>query len=278
MNKLFKYILKGKREEFTVAGIIGRVVILLMLGTIIFIVSFLGVMYMEGKREEKAFEYIEEKREEYTEKSLEGKDRSKWGTVLPPVYTPVTILPKRLSDALKQDAPQWFVENTNILHQRYRYIDIWNLNLNDHDLSRFSCFRYLETLNLNNNRISDLTPLKGLPIKELHISGTDVTDLSPLKGMPLEILDISNTEVKDLSALRGMPLKTIDLDRCRGIKDLSILTDFSELQGITVPDHIKDEDVEFLKRLPKIKRITKRDRSSGRPLIRYLLPTHIYPE
>jgi Leucine-rich repeat (LRR) protein len=51
----------------------------------------------------------------------------------------------------------------------------------------------------------------------------DVTDLSPLKGIPLTNLDLTACEVVDLTPLARMPLTRLTLQGCRKIKDLSPL-------------------------------------------------------
>lgn len=58
--------------------------------------------------------------------------------------------------------------------------------------------------------ISDLSPLKGLPLTELHISSNlRVTDLSPLKGMALQKLNAMGCRVTDFTSLAGMPLREL---------------------------------------------------------------------
>ena len=70
----------------------------------------------------------------------------------------------------------------------------------------------IKFLNLENTNISDLTPLKGMPLKFLYLENTNISDLTPLKGMPLEGLNLDNTNVSDLTPLKGMPLKLLYLD------------------------------------------------------------------
>ncbi|MEZ6062408.1 MAG: hypothetical protein R3C19_18855 [Planctomycetaceae bacterium] len=70
--------------------------------------------------------------------------------------------------------------------------------------------------------ISDLTPLKGMPLKRLILEDTSVEDISPLAGMELELLFLQNTKVKDLSVLKGMPLKQLNLMNVP-VSDLSVV-------------------------------------------------------
>ncbi len=85
-------------------------------------------------------------------------------------------------------------------------------------------------------RVSDLSPLKNMPLTYLDLRWTPVVDIGPLAGMPLDtlllsdtkvenieslrgapfkdLLDLANTKVSDLSPLRGAPLKKINLSKC----------------------------------------------------------------
>ena len=59
--------------------------------------------------------------------------------------------------------------------------------------------------------MSDLSPLKGMPLTRLHIYGSGVTDLRPLQGMPLAEIRLTPKNItKGLDILRNMTsLKTI---------------------------------------------------------------------
>jgi len=79
------------------------------------------------------------------------------------------------------------------------------------------------TLALTGQPITDIAPLRGLPVTRLHLDSTQVRDLSPLAGMPLEELRLNNTPVSDLTPLRGMLLKVLRLSRCADVEDLGPL-------------------------------------------------------
>jgi formylglycine-generating enzyme required for sulfatase activity len=66
-------------------------------------------------------------------------------------------------------------------------------------------------LNFNlNSKVSDLSPVKGVPLKTLDIMFTGVTDLTPLRGMPLETLMAWGWRGSDLTPLTGMPLRWLN--------------------------------------------------------------------
>ncbi|OAI45693.1 hypothetical protein AYO44_12545 [Planctomycetaceae bacterium SCGC AG-212-F19] len=80
----------------------------------------------------------------------------------------------------------------------------------------------LTALYICNNKLSNLAPLRGLPLEDLDCRGTAITDLKALAGMRLKTFICSYTEIRDLEPLRGMPLTRLSCEYTR-IKDLSPL-------------------------------------------------------
>jgi hypothetical protein len=70
--------------------------------------------------------------------------------------------------------------------------------------------------------VSNLTPLRGLPIDRLLIDFTKATDLSPLQGMPLVALSANGAKITDLEPLKGMPLRELTINESK-VSDLSPL-------------------------------------------------------
>ena len=90
------------------------------------------------------------------------------------------------------------------------------------DLSPLAGMKSLLTLSLYQaRRLRELSPLRGLELRELILSQTEVEDLSPLAGMPLKKLSFSETKVRDISVLKGLPLEHLELNE--GLTDLSVL-------------------------------------------------------
>jgi WD40 repeat protein len=81
----------------------------------------------------------------------------------------------------------------------------------------------LSALDCSWSEVSDLAPLKGMPLTYLHCTGTSVTDLSAIRGMQLAQLYCGLTEVSDLSPLKGMRLTFLNCGTTR-VSDLSPLT------------------------------------------------------
>ena len=78
--------------------------------------------------------------------------------------------------------------------------------------------------------VTDLTPLKGMPLEKLTLAGQkNLRNLKPLVGMPLKYLNIGETAVTDLSPLRGMPLEFLGIHGCP-ITDLSPVKNIKNLK------------------------------------------------
>ena len=121
------------------------------------------------------------------------------------------------------------------------------------DVERLDDLRYmpnLKTVILCNQRISDISPLDGLNIKELALHGNEINDISPLSSCRfLERLFISSNPISDitpletLSRLETLNIGATEIDSFESIKKLTALTrleihdcpkltDFSPLDGM----------------------------------------------
>ena len=86
---------------------------------------------------------------------------------------------------------------------------------------------------MNNDRISDLSPLVGMPIHQLYFEKTDVNDITPLKGVPL---------------------RTLWCGGCKDLTDLHPLENCASLEELSFPNECRD--IAFLERLPALRRIS----------------------
>src|SRR5262249_23643779 len=84
----------------------------------------------------------------------------------------------------------------------------------------------LRHLNCVNNRIADLAPLRGMPLESLEVWGYVGKDLTPLAGMRLKLLNGGESDVADLSPLAKMPLEELVIAKTR-VSDLSPLRGMS---------------------------------------------------
>ena len=71
------------------------------------------------------------------------------------------------------------------------------------------------TVEVTNAGVTDLEPLRGLPLTTLYCNGNKIKDLEPLRGMRLITLSCSGNPLESLEPLRGMPLVTLFCECCR---------------------------------------------------------------
>ena len=120
------------------------------------------------------------------------------------------------------------------------------------DISPVRVLKELDSLWCNGSstgkgKVSDLSPLKGMKLRQLrcihtqvsdlsplgemtsldylHVSDTKVSNLSPLEGLRLGTFHCGGTPIKDLTPLKGIPLHALSIDR-------SQVSDLSPLKGL----------------------------------------------
>jgi len=82
----------------------------------------------------------------------------------------------------------------------------------------------LTGLNLQSTQVRNLEPLKGMPLTSLDLWNCgQVRDLEPLAGMPLTALSLYTSQVRDLTPLKGMPLYSLYLAGCTQLRDVTSL-------------------------------------------------------
>ena len=70
----------------------------------------------------------------------------------------------------------------------------------------------LSRLTLDNTKVADLSPLRGMPLKYLGVNGTAVSDLTPLEGAPLSRFGCAGSPVLDYSVLTTIPIQRLYCD------------------------------------------------------------------
>lgn len=109
------------------------------------------------------------------------------------------------------------------------------------DLSDFSLMKNLSSLSLPNQIITDISPIKDLPLKELVLSANSISNFSPIADMTsLETLIIGGNKAADYYFLDNLTaLKTLNLDKLK-LDNLKFLTkynlDWLSLNGIELND------------------------------------------
>ncbi len=92
----------------------------------------------------------------------------------------------------------------------------------------------LKKVGISSNQCSDLSFLMDSPaLNHLRAGENKISDLSPLRGKPLEFLDISANRVADLRPLAGLPLEELNL-LYDPITDFAPLLELRQLQKLKI--------------------------------------------
>jgi serine/threonine protein kinase len=131
------------------------------------------------------------------------------------------------------------------------------------------------TLDLAYTGAANLEPLRGMRLESLCLDATKVEDLGPLHGMKLQRLSLNNTKVADLNPLAGMPLTELhiirtpcnDLRPLKGMPLVELLCERSEVRDLTPLEGMPleavgftpkniDKGTEIIRGMKTIKRLT----------------------
>ena len=119
----------------------------------------------------------------------------------------------------------------------------------------------LEALDLHGTRVSDLSPLIGMPIKNIDLSLAPVLDFSPLAQLPLEKCYLQRNRITDLVVLRGKPLKELVIWGCEHARNYEVLTEIKTLELLLLPATYRDlpvkdyEAIGTLRDLPQLRQL-----------------------
>ncbi len=83
----------------------------------------------------------------------------------------------------------------------------------------------LQWLAIPENKIDDISPLTGMPLRFLYAGSNNITSLAALNGAPLEVLLLNNNKLTNLEPIRGAPINRLVLISNQ-------LTDISPLEGM----------------------------------------------
>ena len=127
------------------------------------------------------------------------------------------------------------------------YLEIQNQPLRDLSILKGAP---ISELILVNCQVSDLTPIRDLPLEYLNIPYNPITDLGPLRGMQIKTLYLTSTKVSDLSPLTSLPLKELYLGSCDSVTDVAPLAEIPTLEKAVVP--MQAVHIEALHKLRKL--------------------------
>jgi serine/threonine-protein kinase len=95
----------------------------------------------------------------------------------------------------------------------------------------------LKYLDISDTGVSDLEPLRGLPLRYLSIDSTPVENLDVLRSLPLVHLSCRNLGTSDYSALKGLRIESISIADLAGAGHiLETMPNLREVNGLDIRD------------------------------------------
>ena len=123
-------------------------------------------------------------------------------------------------------------------------LELMGLGLTDEDILDLKYMINLRYLNLDNNDLTDLSPVSGLTdLEQINVNNNpDLTDLSPLAGLTeLRNVNFNGSPVADYSFMAGMTkLEYVQLDNVQEDMDLSFLSGLTNVKSIFINGNISD--------------------------------------
>ena len=123
-------------------------------------------------------------------------------------------------------------------------LELMGLGLTDGDILDLKYMINLRYLNLDNNDLTDLSPVSGLTdLEQINVNNNpDLTDLSPLAGLTeLRYVNFNGSPVADYSFMAGMTkLEYVQLDNVQEDMDLSFLSGLTNVKNIVINGNISD--------------------------------------
>ena len=102
-------------------------------------------------------------------------------------------------------------------------------------LDDLAAMQHLTSVSLVYQKINDLSPLAGLPLRDVMLIGNNIGDLTPLAGMPtLTGINLNHNPVSDLTPLVSLPKLTGLCVQYTDIRDISVLAQMPTLQIVQV--------------------------------------------
>ena len=118
----------------------------------------------------------------------------------------------------------------NYTHDLYAY-EMEHGDIGDDDVELLAKCPNLRVLVLDYQEITDITPLKDLPLEYLSLTGNSITDITPLTGMDgLQVLDLAENPVRSADLLAELPeLRELSLEATTRVDDYTPLADCVQL-------------------------------------------------
>jgi hypothetical protein len=98
--------------------------------------------------------------------------------------------------------------------------------------------------------VTDLTPVRGMPLEELSVEGGAVRDLDPLRGLPLKTFTLLGCDAfTSAEPLRGMACTSLNLGKNGNLTDIAALEGMP-CKAVNFADCVKLENLEPLRGMP----------------------------
>ncbi|MEK6238438.1 MAG: protein kinase, partial [Planctomycetales bacterium] len=138
---------------------------------------------------------------------------------------------RRVVDALRSLNPEWTAPVDYELSEAGEIVELTLTGKTLQDVAPIAVLDKLKKLRVGSTGVSDLSPLRSLPLRTFHCQATPVSDLSPLAELPLTNLRCDRTKAEDLSPLKNLPLTSLhcdfqferDMKLLLGMKSLKLL-------------------------------------------------------
>lgn len=124
-------------------------------------------------------------------------------------------------------------------------------------ISELEAYEYVLSLNIMNNRISDLKPLKKcIYLEELNASHNKIRAVTALEGVTtLKKLDLGSNKIKDISSLQALTGLTVLKLSDNELKDISVIAALTELEELDLSYNPQIKDISALLKLKKLKNV-----------------------
>lgn len=125
------------------------------------------------------------------------------------------------------------------------------------DITELEGYEYATALNLMNNEISQLEPLKDcIYLENLNASHNKITDVSALKKLEtMKVLDLGSNVIKDISDLKGLKELTVLKLSNNAITDISAMEALENLEEVDLSYNTKLKDISPLLKLKRLKNV-----------------------
>lgn len=144
-------------------------------------------------------------------------------------------------------------EMTSTAHDLYA-VETVHGDIDDQDLALLAQCTNLRVLILDYQQITDISPLRGLPLEYLSLTGNEVSDLRPLVDCPqLQTVDVGENPVRSADVLAQLPnLREVGLE-ATGVTSVAAFAgsdiQFLNVRTTWVTDYTPLEDCPKLTRL-----------------------------